>query len=341
MGELSNKKNKSPFSITHLGYVAYFVTDLNEARRFYVDALGMVEVGRTENKIYLGGYEERNKFSFVLEKAKKPGLSHIAFHVGEPDDLYNIIELYKSHNLPVSWKKSKGGGFGFRVEVQDITGIPVEFYLAMEEREWMIQDFDKHHGANIRRIDHVNIMTPDVDTSAAWWREQLGFYCSEYTVMDKDDDNLWAIWLFRKPTVHDIAITNGLGPRLHHTAFYVQNESDIFRTCDILASRSFQMDHLIERGPARHGLSNAFFLYLRDPDGNRIELFTGDYLIPDPKNWKPKKWSKEDRQRATFWGAPPPASWFNEAMLVRDIYTGKFMEVSKPERDDRPSFVSK
>src|SRR3989344_4306286 len=109
MAAISNKKNKSPFSITHLGYVSYFVTDLDEARRFYVDALGLVEVKRTENKIYLGGYEERSKFSFVLEKAEKPGLSHIAFHVGESDDLYKIIELYKSQGLPVRWKKSKGG----------------------------------------------------------------------------------------------------------------------------------------------------------------------------------------------------------------------------------------
>ncbi len=29
----------------------------------------------------------------------------------------------------------------------------------------------------------------------------------------------------------------------------------------------------MERGPGRHGLANAFFLYVRDPDGHRIELY--------------------------------------------------------------------
>ena len=38
----------------------------------------------------------------------------------------------------------------------------------------------------------------------------------------------------------------------------------------------------MERGPGRHGISNAFFLYIRDPDGHRIELFTSDYLTVDP-----------------------------------------------------------
>ena len=39
---------------------------------------------------------------------------------------------------------------------------------------------------------------------------------------------------------------------------------------------------LIERGPGRHGVSNAFFVYLRDPDGHRIELYACDYYTGDP-----------------------------------------------------------
>ena len=46
----------------------------------------------------------------------------------------------------------------------------------------------------------------------------------------------------------------------------------------------------MERGPGRHGISNAFFLYIRDPDGHRIELFTSDYLTVDP-DLKPLRWS--------------------------------------------------
>ena len=67
----------------------------------------------------------------------------------------------------------------------------------------------------------------------------------------------------------------------------------------------------MERGPGRHGISNAFFLYIRDPDGHRIELFTSDYLTVDP-DLEPLRWSLTDPQRQTLWGHPAPNSWFEE-----------------------------
>ena len=67
----------------------------------------------------------------------------------------------------------------------------------------------------------------------------------------------------------------------------------------------------MERGPGRHGISNAFFLYVRDPDGHRIELFTSDYLTVDP-DLEPLRWSLTDPQRQTLWGHPAPKSWFEE-----------------------------
>lgn len=36
------------------------------------------------------------------------------------------------------------------------------------------------------------------------------------------------------------------------------------------------------RGPRLHGISNAFFLYVRDPDGHRIEKYCSDYQTVDP-----------------------------------------------------------
>jgi catechol 2,3-dioxygenase len=67
----------------------------------------------------------------------------------------------------------------------------------------------------------------------------------------------------------------------------------------------------MERGPGRHGISNAFFLYVRDPDGHRIELFTSDYLTVDP-DLEPLRWSLTDTQRQTLWGHPAPKSWFEQ-----------------------------
>lgn len=86
----------------------------------------------------------------------------------------------------------------------------------------------------------------------------------------------------------------------------------------------------MESGPGRHGISNAFFLYLRNPDGYRIGLYTGDYLSADP-DWKPIRWKLNDPQRQTFWGAPVPESWFREAHEVISISDGREIKTIEPE----------
>jgi hypothetical protein len=111
----------------------------------------------------------------------------------------------------------------------------------------------------------------------------------------------------------------------------------VLRACDILAALG--LGNCIERGPGRHGISNAFFLYLRDPDLNRIELYTSDYLIPDP-DFQPIRWTLSDPRRATFWGHWPPRSWFDEASLVEDISTGEFVPVAQPALTGRPVHVT-
>jgi hypothetical protein len=61
-------------------------------------------------------------------------------------------------------------------------------------------------------------------------------------------------------------------------------------------------------------VSNAFFLYLRDPDGFRIELYTSDYFTGDP-DFEPLRWTVDDPRRGTLWGHIAPASWFEECAI--------------------------
>ena len=160
----------------------------------------------------------------------------------------------------------------------------------MDQGERMLQRYATHQGARIQRIDHINCFTPDVQTSYDFFRE-IGFRLTEYTETDDPDPLLWAVWMHRKGNVHDIAFTNGRGPRLHHVGVWTASALDILHTCDVMATSGYLAN--MERGPGRHGLSNAFFLYIRDPDGHRVELFTSDYLTVDP-DLEPIRWSLKD-----------------------------------------------
>jgi hypothetical protein len=103
---------------------------------------------------------------------------------------------------------------------------------------------------------------------------------------------------------------------LHHLAFACPESHHILNLADTLGATN-EYEH-IERGPGRHGVSNAFYLYLRDPDGHRVELYTTDYFTGDPGH-QPLRWSVNDQRRRDFWANPIVPRWYEEASRVLDL----------------------
>jgi catechol 2,3-dioxygenase len=65
-----------------------------------------------------------------------------------------------------------------------------------------------------------------------------------------------------------------------------------------------------------------------------VERYTGVYLSADP-DWKPLKWDLNDPQRQTFWGAPAPERWFNEASEVLSVFDVKTIPTKEAAHDPR------
>jgi catechol 2,3-dioxygenase len=325
------------FDIVKAGHIELLVKNLKEAKRFYVDTLGFVVTESDRSHLYLRGLEDRQHHCLVLTEAGSPGVGHFAFRVSTEGGLKAIEKLVRSRGGYSRWvEPGEERGQGRALLVEDSFGFPVEFYSKMASEEWMLQKFQNYRGARVMRLDHFNIMLPDAASAYDWYVDSLGFGCTEVTETEGAKPELWAAWLRRKHTCHDIALTTGKGPRVHHAGFTVADRASIMDAADVLAASGYLKS--LERGPGRHGVSNAFFLYLRDADGNRIELYTGDYISADP-DWVPIRWKLNDPQRQTFWGAPTPASWFNEAMLVRSPRNGKFASLSAPRIKDRPDYL--
>jgi catechol 2,3-dioxygenase len=295
-----------PFHIVRASHVELAVRDLGRARSFYVDCLGYLVSEERPDALYLRAIEERNHHSIALKKANQPAALSLGFKVTSEDDLDRAAAWFKRRNLPTAFPDVPYQGRTLRTA--DVTGMPLEFYFRMDQGERMLQRYATHRGARIQRIDHINCFTPDVQASYDFYTE-LGFRLTEYTETDDRDAKLWAVWLHRKGNVHDLAFTNGQGPRLHHIGVTTTGPLDILNICDVMATSGYLPN--MERGPGRHGISNAFFLYIRDPDGHRIELFSSDYLTVDP-DLEPLRWSLDDPQRQTLWGHPAPKSWFEE-----------------------------
>jgi catechol 2,3-dioxygenase-like lactoylglutathione lyase family enzyme len=214
------------------------------------------------------------------------------------------------HNLVL--RTGYTAGVGETVRVEDPLGFTVEFFAAASHPARLQQRYDLRRGAEIARLDHFNISVPDVPRAYSYY-SSLGFGLSE-TI--EDSSTLYAAWMYRKQTVHDVAFTGGAGPRLHHLGFFAHEAHSVLRMCDILGSLS--LESCIERGPGRHGVSNAFYVYLRDPDGHRLEIYTSDYYTGDPDH-PVLRWSVRDPRRRDFWGNPVVPSWYSEASLVLDL----------------------
>ncbi|QQE79800.1 3,4-dihydroxyphenylacetate 2,3-dioxygenase [Alicyclobacillus sp. SO9] len=308
------------FNIIRAAHAELLVRDLEKSRYFYVDILGFLVTEETSKQLYLRGVEERVHHSLVLTQADEPSVGHLSFRVESNRDVENLYQFYQEAGCqPRMREAGEEIGQGSAVIVQDPFGFPVEFFADMEIEAPFHQMYHLHRGAQVRRMDHFNVFNPDFDKACDFWMNQLGFRLSEYVETDEEPRKKTAVWTHRKPNVHDLAMMRGDGPRVHHIGFWMEDMNSIIRACDILGGA--ELHEHIERGPGRHGISNAFFLYLRDPDGHRIELYTSDYLTSDP-DLPPIRWSANDPRRQTLWGHKTPESWWKEASAVADLSSG-------------------
>jgi len=174
----------------------------------------------------------------------------------------------------------------------------------------MITNFTAQRGGCALRIDHYQLLTPEVRRACEFYTG-IGFRLSEY-IAPKGTTDLRGVFLQRKGNPHDIVFFNGAGPRLHHFAFLAPEVHHLLHACDVAGQLGYGFN--VERGPGRHGPGHALFVYFRDPDGHRVELFNTHYQIMDIEN-EPIGWDPSDHAVSFPWGLPAQASWHREATL--------------------------
>ena len=300
------------FNVVRLSHVELVVKDLAKSKAFYADTLGLQVTHEDASHIYFRAMEERGHHCVILTKGEKPCARVMGFKVYSEGDLDKAKVWFETKGRKTEWVKRPFQGRTLRTS--DVHGIPLEFYFSMDKLPNIHQKYALYRGVKPLRIDHFNCFTESVDASVAFYNE-MGFRVTEYTE-DEDSKKLWAAWMHRKGGVHDMAFTNGRGPRMHHVAFWVPTPLNIIDLLDLMATTGYLAN--IERGPGRHGISNAFFLYIRDPDGHRIEIYCSDYQTVD-SDMEPIKWDLKDPQRQTLWGAPAPKSWFEEGTVFEGV----------------------
>lgn len=297
-----------PFAITRASHVELTVQDLERSLRFYRGLVGLVESRREGDTAYLRGLEEACHHSLVLRQdAGEPRCAQLGFRVLEDHHLDALADRLRTLGREPSWAERPHQGRTLRCT--DPSGIPLEFCSRMAVEPRQIISFGSFRGGSAQRLDHFQLLTPKVGESCEFFAA-LGFRVSEY--LASDDDETIAVFMQRKGNPHDIVFFRGDGPRLHHLAYTTIDASTLLRACDVAGELGY--GSRVERGPGRHGPGHAQFVYLRDPDGHRVELFTTHYQMIDTE-LEPARWSVDDPGFATPWGLPAQRSWHEEAGL--------------------------
>jgi catechol 2,3-dioxygenase len=303
-----------PPDIVRSAYYEIVVTDLARAREFYVDILNLVVTEEDENTLYLRTFEEFIHHNLVIRRGPIAAMAAMCYRVRTQEDVDKAERYYKELGCEV--RRSVTGftkGVGDSVRVLDPIGFPIEFFHHVEHVDRLTWRYDLHTPNALVRLDHFNLCTDDVPRASKYLQD-LGFRMTED--IEDDEGVVYASWMHRTDSVHDTAWTGGDGPQMHHMAFAAHEQHHVLALADKLGA--LRKSRVIERGPGRHGVSNAFYLYLRDPDGHRVEIYTQDYYTGDPDH-PVERWNVDDPQRRDFWANPVVPSWYEEASPVLDL----------------------
>lgn len=247
-----------------LGYAALNVTDLNRTLAFYTDIVGLDVTERTDGEAALRCGPDHH--TILLSQAGEPGLKRIGFELESDTDLDRAFTFLERRGYGPVWLSDdeaaslhQARALRFR---HPATGLQFEYFREMEQ---MLAPFEARL-ANIARIGHVVVSTPEPEAMVSSLVDDLGF-----VVSDEVEGLVSFLRCFPNKYHHSFAVSRGDENRLHHVNFMVTDIDDVGRALNRLKKNDVEIVY----GPGRHPPSGSVFLYFLDPDGMTVEYSFG------------------------------------------------------------------
>jgi len=306
----------SNFDVAQLAHVELYSPKPEETLKFFTQFMGLQVTEREGQSVYLRAYEDFYHHTLKITEAKEAGMAHAAWRAGSKDALYRKAQTLEKSGYGKGWIEGDiGHGQAYQFRTPDGHHMEllwdVEYYEAPENQKTKLKNRPQKKpnvGVPARRLDHINIMCNDVTRNKNFMADELGFKLRENIIMN--DGSEIGAWMSVSPLVHEVALMkdqSGQKGRFHHIAYWYGYPQHLMDIADLFAEN----DIAIESGPAKHGVSQAYYMYVFEPGGNRVELF-GDsgYLILDP-DWKPVTWREDELEEGIVWyGGDLPQEYF-------------------------------
>ncbi|AHD01933.1 VOC family protein [Leisingera methylohalidivorans] len=260
---------------------------------FYEDMWGLNLAHKEDGAAYLRG-TGNEAFLYGLKEGPVFGIEYVHFSMPDRASMQALHDQVSAKGAdvvrPLGEFSDYAGGYGF--EVLDPDNRRLRFRcdaLELDEApEW----------AKPRKVSHVVLNTPDLESREAWYQEVLGFRVSDYSA-----DQM--VFLRCNSDHHSIALVRGNYASVNHVAFEMPSIDEFMRGI----GRMKQKGHLPTWGPGRHGPGNNPFAYFVSPSGFVIE-FTSELQQIDESTHEAQVWPRDDPEKMDQWmtaGPPTPA----------------------------------
>jgi len=285
------------------------VEDLDRALEFYTDAMGLVEVDRAGDTVYVGCGLDENFDLAVTEGGT--GIEHFAVRALDEETVHAYEDRLAGDGVAVERVDGEEPGQAAGVRFDLPTGIPMEI-VAVEDAAY------EHSTAGVAgraghapsTLDHVQWFTPDIEADLEFLRDTVGLAVSDMAGPREDLE----IAFTRCNTLHhDMALkaTPPGGPdhaSLHHVAWGYDSIDHMKLFLDAVTGRGMEF----ERGIGRHFAGDNLFAYFWEPGGNRFEMCAEMAVV---KTDEPGH-TADYETATTAWGPGAPESFSEGSGLV-------------------------
>jgi len=304
--------------LSQLAHVELLSPRPAETVAFLEHQLGLEISERAGQSVYLRGWGEFFHHSLKITESERSGLGHVGWRAESAEDLAALAQAVATTGQGLGWiggDQGHGPAYRFLSPGGHINEVfwEVERWQAPPDLKSTLPDRPQKYtgrGAAVRWLHHVNLATSDVRACSEFFQQHLGFFHRAYVVPDSIELQV-ASFLSVGALDHDLAFTmdrTGAHGCLNHIAFAVDTREDVMRAADILRDYGHESLQIV---PGRHGIAGTFYLYAREPGGNRIEVYAPETLILAP-DWKPVRWLAS-QSPLMYWGAPASQSAYEEA----------------------------
>jgi len=308
--------------VTDIAYVRLRSPDLDLQAEF-LDNFGLVPSSKSAKALYYRGTDPVHHLH-ITEKGD-PKFVAIAYHAASEDDLKTLAKVPGASGIE---NMDEPGG-GKRVRLTEPNGYQIEVVHgiatlpAIETRRQKLNTGEAPLSragelmrlpkgpSHVKRIGHGVLMTPKFHETVGWFREMLGFVCSD-DVYAGEKDNL--IGSFNRCDRGDAYVDhhvffclNHAKTGLNHLSFEVPDIDDVAMGHDYLAQFG-SYEHMW--GIGRHVLGSQVYDYWADPwgrvhehwaDSDRLNLANGSNLVA------------AEEALTSQWGEAPPAKFIDHA----------------------------